>query len=231
MTSENPSPTSPTEMKRPPRLDWRLLAILLVVMILPFLLFAGRIETTVKYWVEKPLSPAAVWALVTGVLWADILLPTPSSIVSTFAGARLGWFQGFLASNAGMTLGAVTAFAVGRLAAAAGKSRLSQEELALGAAGVRRWGPWAIVISRGIPLVAEVVLLYTAAKRISFWPFFWSALLANSAISLGYAILGQWAADQEWLGVVLGASGVFPLLLGITVRRRLLAPPPQEETN
>lgn len=202
--------------------DWRFIAIIIVGTLLPFLLFAGQIETLVTDWVKQPISTWAAWFTVIALLWADILLPIPSSVVSTFAGAKLGWFSAFIASDIGMTLASITAFGLGRMADHVHLARLSEKQEQIGAAGVNHWGPWAIVISRGVPLVAEVVLIYVASKRITFSAFFWPALLTNTLISLGYAVLGQWAADREWLAVALGASGILPLLLGLAVRQWLL---------
>jgi membrane protein DedA with SNARE-associated domain len=193
----------------------------LVLTIAPFLLFASQMETFVAQIVLRPTSRSATFSLVTVLLWADILLPIPSSVVITYAGAKLGWFPAFLASDLGMTLGVITAYGFGRITAPFGVAKLSSEQQKAASAGLQTWGPWAIVISRGIPLVAEIVLIYIAAQRIGFRDFFWPALAANTAISLGYALLGQWAADHEWLAIVLGASGVFPLLLGVIIRQRL----------
>jgi uncharacterized membrane protein YdjX (TVP38/TMEM64 family) len=222
MNSEKANPETKDASNNAGGVDWRFIAIVLLATIIPFLLFARQIESLVSDWVKQPTTPATVWLLVIGLLWADILLPVPSSVVTTFAGAKLGWLSAAIASDVGMTLAAITAFALGRFADRLRISRLSAKQETVGAASVNRWGPWAIVISRGIPLVAEIVLIYVAARRISFWAFLWPTVVASTLISLGYAILGQWAADREWLAIVLGASGVFPLLLGLAVRQWLL---------
>jgi uncharacterized membrane protein YdjX (TVP38/TMEM64 family) len=222
MSPENPTSNHLSTEDRKGGADWRFIAIIIVVTLLPFLLFAGQIDAFVTDWVKRPISPWAAWLAVVALLWADILLPIPSSVVTTFAGAKLGWLNAFIASDVGMTLAAITAFGLGRGAERIRLARLSEKQQQIGAAGVNHWGPWAIVISRGVPLVAEVVLIYVASKRISFWAFFWPALLTNTIISLGYALLGQWAADREWLAIALGASGVVPLLLGLAIRQWLL---------
>lgn len=203
-------------------IDWRFILVVLVVTIVPFVLFARQIEAIVGEWVKHPAAPTTVWFAVVALLWADILLPIPSSVVTTFAGAKIGWLGAFLASDMGMTLAAVTAYGLGRAADRFRIARLSTDQQKVGAASVNRWGPWAIMISRGIPLVAEIVLIYIASRRISFWKFLWPTVIANTLISLGYALLGQWAADREWLAVVLGASGVLPLLLGLAFRQWLM---------
>lgn len=201
----------------------RLVVIIVVLMVIPFLLLASPVESLVRTWSQRPTTPFAAWVMVAGLLWADILLPIPSSVVTTFAGAKLGWFQAFLASDAGMMLGSLTAFALGRFATITPLAKLTHEQANLAAASTQKWGTWTIVVTRGIPLVAEVVLIYVAAQRIPFRTFLWATLASNTAISLGYALLGHWAADREWLAIVLGASGVLPLLLGFAVRRWLIS--------
>jgi uncharacterized membrane protein YdjX (TVP38/TMEM64 family) len=222
MTDEIDKSETPTTPNSAGGVDWRLIAIALFVTIAPFLLFASQIESLVQQIVARQMSQSTIFALVAALLWADILLPLPSSVVTTFAGAKLGWFQAFLASDLGMMLGAFTAFVLGRSAATVGLAKLTPEQEKAAAVGVQTWGPWAIVISRGIPLVAEIVLIYLAAKQIRFGNFMWPTFAANTAISLGYALLGQWAADREWLAIVLGASGILPLLLGLSVRHWLI---------
>jgi uncharacterized membrane protein YdjX (TVP38/TMEM64 family) len=223
MSVEKQKPSTAPPYSRRIAIDWRLVAIVLVLTIAPFLLLASAIEAQVRNVVEKPMPIGQVWLIVAGLLWADIVLPIPSSVVSTFAGAKLGWFQAFLASDFVMMLASITAYVIGRLIGRSKLARLSHRQESIGQASVQSWGHWAIVVTRGIPLVAEVVLIYVAAKEISFRLFLATTLVANTAISLGYALLGQWASENEWLGIVLGASAILPLLLGVMVRRWLLA--------
>ena len=175
MSPENPNSNDLSKEDQKGGADWRFIAIIIVVTLLPFLLFAGQIDELVTDWVKRPISLWSAWLTVIALLWADILLPIPSSMVTTFAGAKLGWFNAFIASDIGMTLATITAFGLGKFADRVHLARLSEKQSQIGAAGVNTWGPWAIVISRGVPLVAEVVLIYVASKRISFWAFFWPA--------------------------------------------------------
>lgn len=75
-----------------------LMSAVLLVPILPFLFFGGQIEGWLRGLSENPPSPTTTAALVIGLLATDILLPIPSSVISTMSGWQLGWLQGTLAT-------------------------------------------------------------------------------------------------------------------------------------
>ena len=56
--------------------------------------FGDSLEARIDHWFDASLSPIATATIVTGVLASDILLPIPSSFVSTLAGSRLGFVGG-----------------------------------------------------------------------------------------------------------------------------------------
>ena len=87
------------------------ITLVLLVPVIPFLGFGGPLEARVESWFDSRLSHSATAAIVVGALASDILLPIPSSFVSTLAGSRLGLVGGTGVVWLGMTLGAVTGFA------------------------------------------------------------------------------------------------------------------------
>src|SRR5579863_10266419 len=87
-----------------------LVALVLLVPILPFLGFGGALEAEIQRRLDPPPPPTVIAALTVGLLATDIVLPIPSSLVSTAAGAELGAIGGTLASWLGMTAGAVFGF-------------------------------------------------------------------------------------------------------------------------
>ena len=70
----------------------------LLVPVLPFLLFGGQFDDWLRGLEEDPPSATATAALVVGLLAGDILLPIPSSVISTLSGWQLGWWRGTLAT-------------------------------------------------------------------------------------------------------------------------------------
>ena len=78
------------------------MSLILLVPIVPFLLFGTDFEAWVKHWSEQSYSKPATALIIVGLLATDILLPTPSSMLSTLGGWQLGIIGG--------TIGAVGAF-------------------------------------------------------------------------------------------------------------------------
>ncbi len=97
-----------------------LVSIVLLVPIVPFVVFGEQLETWFHTWSEQPASRRVVAAVVVGLLATDIVLPIPSSLVSTFGGGQLGTLGGTLASWVGMTVAAVLGFALGAVVRARG---------------------------------------------------------------------------------------------------------------
>ncbi len=67
-----------------------LLSFALAVPIVPFLLAGEHLEEQLKIWLQPDLDRTAVFWIVVAALSTDVLLPIPSSVVSTFAGSQLG---------------------------------------------------------------------------------------------------------------------------------------------
>src|SRR5690348_10551855 len=96
---------------------WRPLLIIclaLLVPVIPFLSFGGWLEERVGAWLDPPPAPSVVALGTVAILATDILLPIPSSGVSTVAGAQLGILPATAASWLGMTLGAIGGFWLAR---------------------------------------------------------------------------------------------------------------------
>ena len=90
------------------------MCVVLLVPIVPFLFFGGQLEDWLKDVADDPPDDATTMLIVISVLATDILLPIPSSVVSTMSGWQLGPWKGTLASWVGMTIGAVIGFALAR---------------------------------------------------------------------------------------------------------------------
>src|SRR5262245_47567902 len=151
-------------MPRPARL-LILIAAALVVLAVPFALFGARLEGSLPAALEQIRRPEMMFAAVAATLAADIVLPVPSSMVSTLAGSELGTGLGALASWIGLSVGAVVGFALARRFGRPVAARLASPEdlAALDRIGDRQ-GTLLLVLLRALPLLAEasVLLLGTA---------------------------------------------------------------------
>jgi uncharacterized membrane protein YdjX (TVP38/TMEM64 family) len=162
-----------------------------------------------------------------GLLSTDVFLPIPSSVVSTVAGAQLGIVPATLVSWLGMTLGAGLGFALAKACGRPLAERFaSADDLTRLDGLAEAYGPWLLVATRALPILAEAAVLLLGATHMS-WRLFWPAiLLSNLGIALVYAVLGHLARGQGHLPLALAASIALPLLATAMVRWLMPRPAP-----
>ncbi len=196
-----------------------ILSLVLAVPVLPFVLLGDGLEGWFAALFDPPPTPLATWWLVAAALATDVLLPVPSSLVSTLAGARLGVLGGTTASWFGMSVGAAIGFALARrwgrplavrLASPDDMDRL--DRLAV------RLGPALVVLTRAVPVLAEASVLLLGINRLSWRRFLPALLLSNLGIALAYAAFGEFAGKHEWLPLALGISVAAPLAVTAIAR-------------
>jgi len=194
----------------------------LLVPVLPFLSFGNWLEARVDDWLDPPPSPGVVALLSVAVLASDILLPVPSSFVSTFAGAQLGIAAATAVTWLGMTLGAVLGFLIAKTWGRAIAERLSSlDDLDRMDGLARRHGPWLVVLTRALPVLAEAAVLLVGMTQLSWRSFLPAATLSNLGIAVVYSVLGHLARSQGQLALALAGSIAVPLVAA-TIARRLL---------
>jgi len=190
-----------------------LVAAVLLVPVIPFLVVGQQLEAELTTWFDETLSPLATAALIAGVLATDILLPVPSSFVSTFGGAQLGVFAATVASWIGMTVGGMLGFALARFGGRPLASRLAGAgELQAMERLSARFGPRLIVVTRAVPVLAEASVLLMGATGLSWRRFVIPLGLSNLGIALAYSVFGRYAAQHDALLPALAASIALPLL-------------------
>lgn len=197
--------------------------ILAVLMLAAFALWGGRFEEGVNYagWFAK-IRPYA-WAMAIGLLVADLLLPLPATAIMAALGSVYGVLTGTMIAVVGSTLSAITAYALARLAGKRGAAILATEdELAKFKSFFDKWGGGAIIISRALPILPEVMSLLAGLARMSFSRFVVAVLLGTIPTSLLFAYIGATAVDKPWWGIVVASLvplALWPLFL-IVIRKR-----------
>lgn len=199
-----------------------LIVLVLLVPIIPFVFLGDRLESWFVAWTRDDLPTSLAAWFVFLSLASDILLPVPSSVVCTFAGDRLGVLAGTLISWLGMTAGACGGYGlafvggeplVRRFADPATLGRMQRLS--------QRWGPFLIVLTRAVPVLAEATVLWLGLQRIEGRRLWLPLCLSNLGIALAYALFGSWAGEHGWLVFAMIASAMLPLLLWLLVRRQL----------
>lgn len=200
-----------------------LIAVLLVVLLLPFFAIGNQLDQWFEEWSAVPPARHITALVVVGILSTDILLPVPSSGVSTLAGWQLGTIWGTLTSWVGMNLSAVAGFA---LALSCGscftKWFVRAEDLDRMQATSDRLGPLFLVMMRGVPVLAEASVLLVGANHLQWRRFLPPILLSNFVISVVYAAVGDVAGHRQEMTLGIAIAVGLPIVLGLAVRRWLV---------
>jgi len=200
------------------------MTLVLLAPILPFILFGSQMEAWANRWREQPPAMPVTAALVVAALATDIFLPVPASAVSTLAGSELGGAMGTLASWVGMSLGSVAGFALaGRWGHGFALRFTSQQHMNKLKPLSQKYGPLMLVLTRGVPVLAEASVLLMGVHRLSWRRFLPPVLLSNFGLSLAYACFGDFAQEHEWLPLALGVSIGLPVVLAAVALRWLPA--------
>lgn len=199
-------------------------AVLLALILVPFALWDDPMPSLSAHWLHPDRS--GKWEIglaVAALLAADVILPIPSSIVSTSAGYLLGIAAGTAASFIGMTAGAVIGYVIGlRAGRSALRHIVTADQQARLEASAERGGNWLIALSRSIPVLAEASVIVAGAARMSFPRFLTVTALSNLGVAVVYATAGAVSATSGSFFLALGAALALPLPF-LAIRRYLSA--------
>ncbi|QRO02997.1 VTT domain-containing protein [Archangium violaceum] len=187
--------------------------LLLAAILVPFALLGDGLEAATRGLLGSPW-PAWQWSLLLGGLLAsDILLPVPSSLVSTAAGAGLGFWWGLLTSWAGTMVGCGLGYLLGARAGTAMLRRLAGEtELARVARASERYGHWYLLLFRGVPVLAEASVVFAGVSRMPLRRFLALAALSNLGVCASYAAVGAAAMKAAAFLLLFAGMVLLPAL-------------------
>ena len=209
-------------MRHEGTLRWvALTVIILAIILIPFVMFGDQIETWTKEFLASATKYSVLVAVVLILLLAsDILLPIPSSLVSTAAGFFLGVVGGTLASLLGMTISCLLGYWLARRLGRPVASRIVKEE-ELGRLEVlyRRIGDWVMVVCRPVPMLAEASVWFAGLGRMRVGRFVLLVTLANLGVSAVYATVGALSATVSSFLMAFAAAILIPLI-GMLVLKR-----------
>ena len=196
---------------------------MVAVPIFPLLLLGLAFEDRVENWMSAAaVSTEARFGVIVALLAGDILLPIPSSAVTTWGGGVIGVLGATAASTVGMTLGAVIGFSLARLLGQRFVDRRSgagdRERTAL---LVERYGPVALVVTRPLPILAEACVLVVGTTGLSWRRFLPPVLLSNILVSATYAAAGAYFRERGAFSSAIVLSGTIPLLAALVARKWL----------
>jgi uncharacterized membrane protein YdjX (TVP38/TMEM64 family) len=196
------------------RWSWLVLAAITLVLILgPFFLF----EESMNQWAEHLTSSSRRGVNIAGavvmLLALDVVLPVPSSIVSTASGAALGMVPGAIASAVGMTAGSLIGYALGaRYGLPLVRRMVGQRDVDRVSVRFQRNAGWALALMRPIPVLAEASALFAGVARVPLSVYIAVTTLANAGISTVYAAVGANAFDTNSFLLAFAASIGLPAI-------------------
>jgi uncharacterized membrane protein YdjX (TVP38/TMEM64 family) len=208
------------------------MCVVLLVPVIPFLFFGGQMDQWLRGLADDPPPPTATFALIVGLLATDILLPIPSSVISTMSGWQLGWGLGTLATWLGMNLGAMIGFALARRFGTPFALWFSRgEDLERMRHVSDQYGPTVLVLTRALPVFAEASVLIAGIHRLTWRRFLPAVLLSNLGVAIAYAALGDYAERHQWLPLALGVAIGLPVLVAAVAKRFFPQLPNDSNTN
>ena len=182
--------------------------IILGIFILVFVLaeaFGFNLVAEVERMDQMVLPLAALLGL--SLLIGDIFLPVPASLIMIAHGSLFGVVGGTALSLIGGILATVVGYLVGRMGRNSFEKWFGAGMLQSGAKLFARYGAFAVLITRPIPLLSETVAVVAGSTRFSWVKLLWSSALGTLPAALIYA----------WAGAHLhtGELGWWPFLIVI----------------
>ena len=202
-----------------------LVGLLFALVIIPFLIFEKQFEALGIWLAEGHASGWASAATIGALLALDVFLPVPSSIVSTGAGVLLGFWRGAAVIWIGMTVGCAIGYAFGARAAVAARKLVGDDGLARAATVMERYGAWALVVCRPIPVLAESSVVFAGLVRTPLGPFTWLTTLSNLGIAIAYAAVGAFSVQMQSFLLTFVAALALPGIAMVAGKRWLVRKP------
>ena len=184
---------------------------LLLFILIPFFFLEETIMHAFNRAIDVELSQAWFAGLITLLLALDLVLPVPSSIASTTAGAALGFGAGTLTCWVGMSLGCVIGYWLGSEAGTPTVQRLvGIQELEKAKRLGSRYGVMFLMVSRAVPILAEVSVITAGVMRVPPKLFFIVTAFSNLGISAVYAGIGAFAFELHSFLLAFGGAILVP---------------------
>lgn len=148
-----------------------------------------------------------------GLLIADVFLPVPSSVVMVAHGALFGLVPGAALSLLGGVSATLVAFALGRRGRGIVERVTTPAQRSAADRLLTRWGPWAVVSTRAVPVLAETVAVLAGTSQMR-WSVLICAGAAGTAVpALLYAGAGAGADTAMSMLLAFGVALAFSGLL------------------
>jgi uncharacterized membrane protein YdjX (TVP38/TMEM64 family) len=191
------------------RSEWMLLVVVAILILITFFLFRDM-ET---YFIDQ------LNALITNqklyvffsflILFSDIVLPVPSSIVMYLNGFVLGIPAGAILSLISLMGTALVGYWIGNI------SNRGRRMLPANNSGIllSKYGALAILMTRGIPVLSESICIVCGYRRFPIKNYLLLNFAGYLPICIIYAVFGSWGSEKNLFfisfAVAIGVSALF----------------------
>jgi len=152
------------------------------------------------------------WLVAIGLLVSDLVLPIPATGVMAALGSVYGVAVGAVIGAAGSALAGLLGYGLARLA---GKKAIrfiaTDKEVERFRDLFDRWGGAAIILSRVMPILPEVMSVLAGLARMRVGRFVAALLLGTIPVAVLFAYIGAASARAPGYGVLIAVA--LPLLL------------------
>ena len=180
--------------------------VLLMVILVPFILFEEQFNAIADGVLRGAVSPWYSATAIAVLLASDVFLPIPSSILAAASGVVLGFAWGAITVWIGMTASCFLGYAFGARAARAAGRFVGDAGMARASSLAARYGDYALVLCRPIPVLAEASVIFAGIVKRPFGRFLSMTTWSNAGIALGYAAIGAYSMRVDsFLLAFLGA--------------------------
>jgi uncharacterized membrane protein YdjX (TVP38/TMEM64 family) len=155
---------------------------------------------------------AWAWLVAIALIVSDLVLPVPGTAVITGLGMIYGPWLGGAIGGAGSVLAGLTAYGGSRvLGARFARWLVGEDDLRTLARFFERRGPWAIALSRWLPILPEALCCLAGIARMRLDVFVAALVCGGLPMSFLFAWLGRSFEARPLAAIVV--SGLVPLLL------------------
>lgn len=167
--------------------------VLCALIMMSFILWGGA-EAGFEQQLTRLIPDRQHYALFSYLLLAsDIVLPVPNSIIMYSNGFILGIVPGTALSVLSMMSGAFAGYYLGKCTAYGSRSRDDEKARIFW----EKYGPLAILITRGIPVVSESICIIGGYAGMPLGRYMLLNLLGYVPVSLVFALFGAWGYDKN----------------------------------
>lgn len=164
--------------------------VLVIVVFITYENLEGKFTTALNQ-VEEFKNQFALISFL--ILAADIVLPVPSSVVMYMNGYVLGIIGGSLVSLVALVVGSTLGYYLGKFTAMGVKAKKDERAHLF----LLKYGAFAILITRGIPILAESICLVCGYNKMPFKQYILLNTIGYIPLCLLYALFGQSGYNQN----------------------------------